>query len=102
MDMILNYIDQHMEPLCLLFCSIVFAAVCLLLYLRERSRAAQTEALVLGERGFYRSFAVNRQDFFMLVGRSDLHIHYISPNFEALTGLDTERVCLNFANMRFT
>lgn len=92
MDRMLNYIDQHMAPLCLLFCSMVFAAVCLLLYLRERSRGAKTEALVLGERGFYRSFAVNRQDFFMLVEKDDLHIHYISPNFEALTGIDAERV----------
>lgn len=62
--MILEYIEYHLLPLALLLAAIIFSVWCLGLYLREKSRAAEMEASVAGERGFFQSFAVNRGDFF--------------------------------------
>lgn len=93
MGMILEYMDYHLLPLSLLFAAILFSVCCLGLYLRERSRAGRIEALVAGEREFFKSFAVNRRDFFLLIRRSDLKVLYISPNFQEMTGIEAELVC---------
>lgn len=93
MGMILEYMDYHLLPLSLLFAAILFSVCCLGLYLRERSRAGRIEALAAGERKFFKSFAVNRQDFFLLIRRSDLKVLYISPNFQEMTGIEAELVC---------
>ncbi|MEZ3486466.1 MAG: response regulator [Lachnospiraceae bacterium] len=93
MGMILEYMDYHLLPLSLLFAAILFSVCCLGLYLRERSRAGRIEALAAGERKFFKSFAVNRRDFFLLIRRSDLKVLYISPNFQEMTGIEAELVC---------
>ncbi len=88
MNAILGYISRHMLPLFLLLAASVFAVFCLGLYLREKKRARQTEGTVSGERAFYQAFAVHEQEFFLLIQKSDLRILYISPNFQAITGMD--------------
>lgn len=92
MRTILDYMDRHMILLFLLLVAVVFAVFSLGLYQRERKRAKAIEASVSGERRFYQSFAANRQEFFLLIRKSDLHILYISPNFEQITGIDAERM----------
>ena len=101
MEKILNYMDQHMIPMFLLLLTVCFAVWCLKLFLREKKRAEEMEASVLRERNFYRSFAVNKRDFFLLVRRSDLRILYISPNFEELTGLDAKLVRADIETFRY-
>ncbi|MCI9023740.1 MAG: response regulator [Dorea sp.] len=93
MGMILEYIEYHLLPLALLLAAIIFSVWCLGLYLREKSRAAEMEASVAGERGFFQSFAVNRGDFFLVIRQTDLRVLYISPNFEEMTGMSAKRVC---------
>lgn len=90
--MILEYIDYHLLPLSLLLATIIFSIFCLRLYLRERDLTKRMKKSVAGEQGFFRSFSSNRQDFFLLIRKSDLRILYISPNFENMTGIDAELV----------
>lgn len=100
MRMILDYMDDHLLPLALLLAAIIFSICCLGLYLRERSRASRIEAQAAEERKFFRSFSVNRRDFFLLVRRSDLRIIYISPNFEEMTGIDPGLVCADIEALK--
>lgn len=93
MKIILEYIDYHLLPLFLLFIAIVSAVICIIFYFRQRERANKIEQDVLGEREFYHTFAVNRQESFLVIQKSDLRILYISPNFEQMTGIPGERVC---------
>ncbi len=92
MEMVLEYTGNHMAPLFLLLLALVFSLFCLGLYQRERKRAEAIEASVSGERGFYQSFAASKQEFFLLIRKSDLHIAYISPNFQQITGIDGDRL----------
>lgn len=92
MNIILEYIGRHFIPLFLLLTASVFAVFCLGLFLRERRRTRQAELSVWGERGFYQSFSANKQEFFLLIQKSDLRILYISPNFQGMTGMDAELV----------
>lgn len=102
MSAILGYIGRHIILLFFLLMASVFAVFCLGLYLRERRRVRKIEASVEGERRFYQSFAVNKQEFFFLIRKSDLRILYISPNFQEMTGIDAELACADieiFRNM---
>lgn len=92
MKTVLEYMGGNMIPLFLLLLVSVFAVFCLGLYQRERKRSAVMEASVSGEREFYQSFAARKQEFFLLIRKSDLHIVYISPNFQQITGIDPERL----------
>ena len=92
MRIILEYIDYHLLPLFLLFIAIVSAVICIIFYFRQRERWNKIEQDILGEREFYHTFAVNRQESFLVIQKSDLRILYISPNFEQMTGIPGERV----------
>lgn len=98
--MVLEYISRHMLPLSFLLAVLVFAVVCVGFYLRERVRTEEIEAAVLGEREFYRSFAVHRREAFLLVRREDLRILYISPNFQSMTGIEAGLVQADIERLR--
>lgn len=100
MNWVLEYVNYHIVPLSLLLAALMFAVFCLGLFLRERARAARTEASVARERGFYASFAANRRDCFLLVRQSDLRILYVSPNFEGITGINSELLCADIEVLR--
>ena len=74
MRIILEYIDYHLLPLFLLFIAIVSAVICIIFYFRQRERWNKIEQDILGEREFYHTFAVNRQESFLVIQKSDLRI----------------------------
>ena len=100
MEIILRYIDQHLLPLSLFLAASIFAVFCLKLYMQEKKRSRSVELAVSGEREFYQSFASNRQESFLLIQKSNLHILYISPNFEQMTGIRAELVCADIEVLR--
>lgn len=92
MEIILEYTDHHLLPLFLFLTASIFAIFFLNLYLQEKKKSRSMESAVSGEREFYRSFAANRKEFFLLLQKNNLHILYISPNFEQITGIGAELV----------
>ena len=89
---IIEYIDEYMVLVTVLFLVCILATLFFLLYLNQKRKLRNLCVLEDGEKKFYRAFANNNLNCYMLLRREDLRVLYISSNFKEITGLDEEDV----------
>ena len=86
----LMYVQDNIILCMLLLMALLLSVVLWNLYIREKRKTAREVHSVSDERKFYQIFSEVKTDAFIVVEKKDLLIRYISPNFEALTGVPAE------------
>lgn len=97
---VITYISDHFVLLTILLVVSVFAALLFVLYTKEKRKVKKLQLRTAGERRLYRAFEGNKNDFYLLVRRKDLRVLYVSPNFEQITGIDTEVIDTDIEALR--